>query len=75
MWMHGHYPWFPLMWVFPLIFLFVIYRLFIRGSRGSMCGGHRKQEVEIGAQEILNRRYAKGDITHDEYQRIKKELE
>lgn len=75
MWFHGHYPWFPLMWIFPLIFLFVICRIFIRGGRRTMCSGHRRQNGEFDAQEILNRRYAKGDITHDEYQSMKKELD
>ncbi|MGV0998837.1 MAG: SHOCT domain-containing protein [Fluviibacter sp.] len=40
-----------------------------------MCGGQGKHDVEIGAQEILNRRYAKGEISKDEYQRIKKDIE
>jgi putative membrane protein len=65
MWMHGHYPWFPLMWVFPLIFLFLIYRIFFRSGRKLMCAGHRKHHIENGAQEILDRRYAKGEISHD----------
>lgn len=75
MWMHGHYPWFPLMWVFPLIFLFLMYRILFRGKRRSICSGHRKHEADIGLHEILKRRYAKGEISQDEYQRMKKEIE
>lgn len=75
MWMHGHYSWFPLMWVFPLIFVFLMYRIVFRGKRGSMCGRHHKHEAHIGLHEILNRRYAKGEISQDEYQRMKKEIE
>ena len=37
-------------------------------------GGHR-EEKQTGAIEILKERYAKGEITSEEYQRMKKELE
>lgn len=39
-------------------------------SRSGQLGGK-----QIGAIEILKQRYAKGEITSEEYQRIKKELE
>ena len=37
-------------------------------------GGHR-DEKPIGAIEILKQRYAKSEITKEEYQSMKKELE
>lgn len=37
-------------------------------------GGHQA-ERQTGAVEILKQRYAKGEITGEEYQRMKKELE
>lgn len=37
-------------------------------------GGHQA-EGPTGAIEILKKRYAKGEITSEEYRRIKKELE
>jgi len=37
-------------------------------------GGHQP-ERQTGAVEILKQRYAKGEITGEEYQRMKKELE
>ena len=37
-------------------------------------GGH-KEEKQTGAIEILKQRYAKGEITSEEYQHIKKEVE
>jgi putative membrane protein len=52
-----------------------MYRILFRGKRRSICGGHRKHEVGIDSHEILNRRYAKGEISVDEYQRMKKEIE
>ena len=37
-------------------------------------GGYR-EEKPTGAIEILKQRYAKGEITNEEYQSMKKELE
>jgi putative membrane protein len=37
-------------------------------------GGHQL-ERQTGAVEIVKQRYAKGEITGEEYQRLKKELE
>ncbi len=35
----------------------------------------RKQEVEKTPLEILKERYAKGEISHEEYERMRRELE
>ncbi|SFL49083.1 SHOCT domain-containing protein [Pelosinus propionicus] len=37
--------------------------------------GGSQNELRIDALEILKQRYAKGEITTDEYQRMKKEME
>ena len=75
MWAHGSWEWFPLMWIFPLIFLIVMLLFLFRGGGRPMCGGHGGRDREDGAREILDRRYARGEINHEEYQRMKKELE
>jgi len=70
------------MWIFPLIFLVVLLVFLFRGGGGGgpMCGGrgmreNGMREKEESAKEILDRRYARGEISQEEYQRMKKELE
>lgn len=75
MWPHGPWEWFPLMWIFPLIFLVVMLLFLFRGGGGPMCGGHARRDREDSAWEILDRRYARGEINQEEYQRMKKELD
>lgn len=74
MWTNGPCGWFPMMWIFPLVFLVVIMIfLFGRGGR-TMCGGREMRDRSDSAKEILDRRYASGEISEDEYQRMKKNL-
>ncbi len=82
MWPYGPWGWFPFMWIFPLIFLVVLLVFLFRsgGGGGPMCGGwgmreNGKREKEESAKEILDRRYARGEISREEYQQMKKELE
>lgn len=75
MWPYGQWHWFPLMWIFPLIFLVVLLLVLIRGGSWSMCGGRDRRGRDDSAREILDRRYARGEITEEEYQRMKKNLE
>ena len=64
-----------MMWVFPLIFLIILLLFFFRGNGRPMCGGHRMQDREKSAKEIIDRRYARGEISREEYQQLKKDLE
>ena len=75
MWPHGPWEWFPLMWIFPLTFLVVMLVFLFRGTRWPMCGGRGMRDKEGSAREILDRRYARGEITQEEYQRMRKDLE
>lgn len=74
-------PWggFPWMWIFPLIFLVILLIFLFRGTGGPMCGGsgmHRRgPSGESTARDILDQRYARGAISADDYQRMKKDLE
>ena len=58
MWMNGWWGPFPLLWIFPLIFLVVALPFIFRHTR----------ESEPTAREILDRRYARGEIGREAYQ-------
>jgi putative membrane protein len=71
------------MWVFPVIglvvFLFVIYFVFTRvfSGGGSFCGWGGQGGSSPGPQspmDILKTRYAKGEITREEFDRMKKDI-
>jgi putative membrane protein len=75
MWNNGLWSGFPWMWIFPLFFFVVVlFFIFFRGGM-PMCGDHRTRGPKENAREILDQRYARGEIGQEEYQRIKKELE
>lgn len=71
------------MWIFPVLFLMglaLFLGVFFRGLGGSLCG---RDEERRGAdsdaretpKEILDRRYARGEITRDQYLQMLKDLE
>jgi len=51
-----------------LVFLF-------RSGGLPMCGSHGTHKSEESARELLDRRYARGEISREEYQQMKKDLE
>ncbi len=72
-WGHG----FGFMWLIPLFFfvvmLFCMRGMFGRGSPG--CGSHEGDTSHLeSAREILDKRFAKGEITREEYEEMKKAL-
>lgn len=67
-WEHG----FGFMWLFPILF-FVVFMLFMRSRSG--CGFHdNSTKHEDNAREILDKRFAKGEISKEEYEEMKKSL-
>jgi len=71
---------FSLWWIVPIIMMILCFFM-MRGRRGSMmCGfGSRavdgqQTEVADSAQDILDRRYAAGEINKDEYVEKKRTL-
>lgn len=75
MWNYGPWGGFPWMWIFPLIFLVVMLLFLFRMGGRSMCSGHGTHKREESAREILDRRYARSEISREEYQQMKKDLE
>jgi len=67
-WM-GNGSWMSLWGLVFLIILIAGLYLIFSGS------GKPQQQLSTGAMEILKERYAKGEITSEEYSRMKKELE
>jgi len=66
-----------MMWIFPLIFLIVMLVFPFRGAGWPMYGGRgvRARDREESAREILDRRYARGETSQEECQRMRKGLE
>ena len=73
------------MWIFPVLFLLglaLFFREFLRGRWGSPCGrtpNEERRESDSYSQEtpkeILDRRYARGEITREQYLEMRKDLE
>ncbi|MBU2855808.1 SHOCT domain-containing protein [Acidithiobacillus ferrooxidans] len=81
MWINSGWGWTPWMMIFPLFFLvlMVVFMVFMmRGGMGGgpMCGGSQKTPGSGETpREVLDRRYARGEITREEYQQMRKDLE
>jgi len=68
-------------WIFTIIFWGLLIwgglsliHWFNRDGKGGCCGGHGVNEKKNSAMDILNERYAKGEIDKDEYETKKKDL-
>jgi len=62
-------------WIFPLVMIFFCF-LFMRGcmSGRRMCGWSFGSGVGESAIDVLNKRYAKGEIDQKEYEEKKRTL-
>ena len=73
------WQWWPgmgFMWIFPLLFLIVMIVFLFRGPWWGWHShdrdhGNRRESP----REILDRRYASGEITKDQYEEMKRTLE
>ena len=60
-------------WIFMILFWVVVIYLIVRGT--SYWSRNRARGTsEKSAEEILKERYAKGDITKEEFEQMKKDL-
>ena len=75
MWSNGWWGFFPWMGIFPLIFLVILLLFLFRTGGSPMCGRRDIRNSGATVREILDRRYARGEISREEYQQMKKDLE
>jgi len=62
-------------WIFLLVILgLIIWVAVTMINKKQSRGDHRNQHHEEDALDILNKRYARGEITRDEYERLKDDL-
>jgi putative membrane protein len=80
--MYPGYCWWGGMWIFPvfmmIIMLIVVYLIFVKGGfrppwRGSERYYGEKNDNETSL-DILKKRYAKGEISKEEFEQIKKDI-
>ena len=55
--------------------LFILLLFLFRTGGSPMCGRQDNRNSGATAREILDRRYARGEISREEYQQMKKDLE
>lgn len=73
--MPGMGPWMMLVWGVVMLLVLVLVVLGIVGLIRSLSTGERRERPGIEtAEEILSRRYAAGEIDHEEYVRRRQEL-
>ncbi len=69
---YGNWTGFGYMWIFPLLFL-AVFLYFMRGMfGGGMSGMHSKDDET--PRQILDRRFAAGEISKEEYEEMKATL-
>ena len=70
-------PGFGFMWIFPLLF-FIVLLFFMRGMPGqgnnTRSGSGSNNTPTESARDILDKRFAKGEINKEEYEEMKKTL-
>ena len=62
-------------WIFPLVMMIFCFFFMRRGFGGRMCGFGDYYGSRESAMDILNKRYARGDIDQGEYEEKKGKLE
>ncbi len=72
---HWYWHGFGFMWIFPLLFLAVFAVFLFRGPWWARRDRDRTEERQRESpREILDRRYASGEITKEQYEDMKQTL-
>ncbi len=66
---NGFYWW----WIIPLVMMVFCF-IMMRGHRGCMTGWNRSRHITESAREILDKRYALGEISKEEYEEKKRDI-
>ena len=73
--MHPEYFWWGEMWIFPLrMFTVMVIVLYLMFGRGGWRPPWYSERTDT-ALEVLRKRYANGEISREEFEQIKKDLE
>lgn len=67
--MYGPHWWFPWPWILLMVFFLFLILRFTLFRRGWGCGG--RWDTPLDAEAILKRRLASGQITEEEFQRLR----
>jgi len=69
------YFWGTGMWLFPLIVIGVMFFMMSKRGTNSMgCHGSNEEQKDNTALDIIEKRYAKGEISDEEFTNMKKTL-
>ncbi len=60
-------------WIIPLAMMILCF-IMMRGRRGCMTGWSKSPRTTETAREILDKRYALGEISKEEYQERKRDI-
>jgi putative membrane protein len=60
-------------WIIPIAMMVLCF-IMMRGHRGGMMGWSRSHHVAESAREILDKRYALGEISKEEYEEKKRHI-
>lgn len=60
-------------WILPIVMMVLCF-IMMRRHRGGMTGWSRSRHVAESAREILDKRYASGEISKEEYEVKKRDI-